>query len=185
MAEPFVGQIITVGFTWAPEGWFPCDGRSLPIAQYDALYTLLGTTYGGDGVTTFNLPKMNGRVPLHAGQGQGLSLYIQGQALGTESVALTANNTPPHTHSLNFSKNAGTVTNPKSTATPPVPLAVGVNVLSQLTGGFYAKPAAGANTPFRPESVTISPGGQPHENRQQFTVLNYIIAWAGIFPPQG
>ncbi len=182
MAEPYVGQIISVGFNFAPVGWFPCDGRPLPISQYEVLYTLLGTTYGGDGVTTFNLPNLNGRVPVGAGQGKGLSNYIQGQMLGTESVTLTGSNTPPHTHAIAFSAEPATLTSPKSTATPPAPLAVGANAQTLLNGMYDNKPATLAL-----KSGTIAPfvGGQPHENRQQFVVLNYIIAWSGVFPSQG
>ena len=180
MATPFVGQIISVGFNWAPEGWLPCDGRLLPIDQYTVLYNLLGTIYGGNGTTNFGLPNLNGRVPLGMGQGQGLSAYVQGQTLGTESVTLTTQNTPPHTHTINFSTSVGTQTSPKGTA----PLAVGGNGLGALNG-FYHNPPAGPTVPLRPESITANnTGGQPHENRQQFLTLNYIIAWAGIYPSQ-
>src|SRR5689334_7486790 len=108
MAEPFVGQIISVGFNFAPLGWFPCDGRLLDISQYEALYALLGTTYGGNGQTNFGLPNLNGRVPVGVGQGKGLSNYIQGQTLGTESVTLTGSNTPPHSHAIAFSAEPAT-----------------------------------------------------------------------------
>jgi microcystin-dependent protein len=178
MADPFLGQIISVGFNFAPDGWLPCDGRIMPISGYDALYALIGTTYGGDGQTNFALPNLNGRVPLGVGQGQGLSLYLQGQAMGTESVTLISSNTPPHTHNVNFSTKDGTATSPKGAA----PLAMGKKVTDKLVG-FYAKEEA--NTSLRPESIAFNhPGAMPHENRQQFLVLNYIIATAGQFPPR-
>jgi len=182
MAEPFVGKIISVGFNFAPLGWFPCDGRLLDISQYEALYALLGTTYGGNGQTNFGLPNLNGRVPVGVGQGKGLSNYIQGQTLGTESVTLTGSNTPPHSHAIAFSAEPATLTSPKSTATPPVQLAVGANSQTLLNGMYDNKTAAIA---LKPGTISTFTGGQPHENRQQFVVLNYIIAWSGVFPSQG
>lgn len=115
MATPFVGQIISVGFNFAPLGWFPCDGRTLQISEYQLLYQIIGTTYGGGGVTDFALPNLNGRVPLGIGQGQGqgLSNYVPGQIAGTESVTLLGNNTPPHTHTISFSATAATGVSPK------------------------------------------------------------------------
>jgi len=179
MADPYLGQIISVGFNFAPDGWLPCDGRVLPIGGFDALFALIGTTYGGDGVNNFALPNLNGRVPLGVGQGQGLSSYLQGQAMGTESVTLLTSNTPPHTHTVNFSIKDATAVNPKP---PSGALAMGKKVTDKLVG-FYAKETA--DTPLRPESITFNhPGSTPHENRQQFVVLNYIIATAGIFPPR-
>jgi microcystin-dependent protein len=179
MADPFVGQIISVGFNWAPDGWFLCNGQTVPISQYEALYALLGTMYGGDGQSSFGLPNLNGRVPLGMGQGPGLSNYVQGQALGVEQVTLTAQNTPPHTHTIAFSTSAGTQTSPKGSGA----LAVGGSAVAALKG-FYAKPPAGPTIPLRPQSITFNnTGGQPHENRQQFLTLNYIIAYNGIFPP--
>lgn len=185
MAEPFVGQIISVGFNFAPVGWFLCDGKSVPISQYEPLYALIGTTYGGDGVQSFNLPNLNGRVPLGAGHGQGLSTYVQGQMLGSEEVSLVGGNTPPHTHTLSFSAKAATAISPKTT--PPKPLAVGANAQPALKDGLYTTLGSGvrANIALKKGSITPFLGGQPHENRQPFVVLNYIIAWAGIFPSQG
>jgi microcystin-dependent protein len=177
MANPYLGQIVSVGFDFAPVGWFPCDGRKLPISGYDALFQLLGTQYGGDGINDFALPNLNGRVPLGVGQGTGLSNYVQGQVLGSESVTLTGTNTPPHTHTINFSKNAATGITPKpATGGPP---AVGGNAQTQLKG-LYAKTPG--TIPLLKGTITPFVGGQPHENRQQFVVLNYIIASAGVYP---
>ncbi|HTB40827.1 MAG TPA: tail fiber protein [Reyranella sp.] len=176
MATPFVGQIISVGFDFAPLGWFPCDGRTLQISDYQLLYTIIGTTYGGGGVTDFALPNLNGRVPLGIGQGQGLSNYVQGQVAGTESVTLLSGNTPPHTHTLNFSATAATGISPKAASGT---LAVGTDVNGKLKG-FYADKAG--TVALRPGTITPFVGGQPHENRQQYLVLNYIIAWAGVYP---
>ena len=175
MATPFVGQIISVGFDFAPLGWFPCDGRPLSISEYQLLYTIIGTTYGGDGVSTFALPNLNGRVPLGTGQGPTLSPYVQGQVAGTESVTLLGNNTPPHTHTINFSASAATGISPKAASGT---LAVGTDITKLK--GFYTDKAG--TVALRPGTITPFVGGQPHENRQQYLVLNYIIAWSGVFP---
>ncbi len=173
MSQPFVGQIIPVGFNFAPVGWLLCDGSSLSIAEYQVLFTLLGTTYGGNGQTTFNLPDLRGRGALGMGQGSGLQPYIQGQASGSENVTLVANQIAAHTHALNAA----------STTTSAVPL--GTTVLGTPDAEFiYA--TSGASTTLASGSIGAAPGGsQPHENRQPFQVINYIIAFAGIFPSQG
>ena len=177
MATPFVGQIISVGFNFAPLGWFLCDGSLQDIAGYETLYALLGTTYGGNGTTTFGLPDLRGRAPLSMGTGKGLSTYVQGQMLGVEQVTLTANNTPLHTHPVSLSVNSAT------TATPATGTTLGTNVQGALTG-FYA--AGPATQPLSAATFRANTnGGLPHENRQPFVVLNYIIAWAGVFPSQG
>jgi microcystin-dependent protein len=176
MATPFVGQIISVGFNFAPLGWFPCDGRTLQILDYQPLYAIIGTTYGGGGISDFALPNLNGRVPLGTGQGQTLSPYVQGQVEGTESVTLLGNNTPPHTHTINFSATAAKGVSPKAASGT---LAMGADVNGSLKG-FYANKAG--TVPLRPGTITPFVGGQPHENRQQYLVLNYIIAWSGVFP---
>jgi microcystin-dependent protein len=175
MATPFVGQIISVGFNFAPVGWFLCDGTLKPIDQYEALYQLLGTTYGGNGQSTFGLPDLRGRVPLGMGQGQGLSPYVQGQTTGVEQVTLTGSNTPLHTHSIAFS--AKDVTDAK----PATGFTVGTNVVSAISG-FYS-PGPG-DVGLRGGTITANAGGVPHENRQPFLVLNYIIAWSGVYPTQ-
>jgi microcystin-dependent protein len=175
MATPFVGQIISVGFNFAPEGWFLCDGTLKPVDQYTPLFQLLGSTYGGNGTTTFALPDLRGRVPLCMGQGQGLSSYLQGQPTGVEEVTLTAGNTPLHTHSISFSAN--NVTDAK----PSTGFTVGTNIQPAISG-FYAP--GPANVGLRGGTITNNAGGVPHENRQPFLVLNYIIAWAGVYPSQ-
>lgn len=181
MATPFLGQIISVGFGFAPVGWYPCDGRLLDVSEYNALYALLGTTYGGNGQTTFALPNLNGRVPLGQGQGQGLSNYLQGQQVGTEEVSLTSGNTPSHTHTISFSPLDAVLDSPKPVSGSPV--AVGANTNDALKG-FYATGKT-ATIPLIPGMVTSTGSGLPHENRQQYLVLHYIIAYAGIYPSQG
>jgi microcystin-dependent protein len=174
MSDFFLGQIISVGFNFAPVGWFPCDGRSLPIAQYDALFSLLGTTYGGDGVQTFNLPNLNGAVPLGAGQGPGLSPYVQGQVGGFETVTLTAAQGPAHSHTLMASSQAGAA----AQATTAMALAQNAQTAVNMYG------PAPATTSLLPSSISTSSGGQPHENRQPYLTIFYIIAYSGIYPSQ-
>ena len=181
MAEPYLGQIISVGFNFAPVGWYPCDGRLLDISGYEALSAVLGTTYGGNGQTTFALPNLNGRVPVGQGQGQGLSSYIQGQQFGVENVTLTQTSMPAHTHTISFSKNSATTDSPLPISGANVGMGTDINT---ALPGFYVVNKS-ATIALKPDAITATGGSQPHENRQQFLVLNYIIAYAGIFPSQG
>jgi len=181
MAEPFLGQIISVGFNFAPLGWALCNGAPLSIAEYPALFQLLGTVYGGDGISTFNVPNLNGRVPLGQGQGQGLSPYVQGQQMGVEQVTLISGNTPSHSHTVSFSQVGATLDSAKPVGGKNVAMAA--NSLGVLKG-FYLAGSAGT-VALKGDAITLAGGsGIPHENRQQYLVLNYIIATAGIFPSQ-
>jgi microcystin-dependent protein len=172
MAEPFVGQVIAVGFNFAPVGWLPCNGQLLAISQYDVLFALLGTTYGGDGQTNFAVPDLQGRTPLSFGTGPALSNYVLGQKTGTESVTLLANQVGSHTHGLLASSQTGTIAKPTSNTT--------LSVSGQSLVSVYS-PAAPSTT-LSSKAIGLSTGGQPHENRQPFVTLNYIICYAGIFP---
>jgi microcystin-dependent protein len=173
MAQPFVGQVIAVGFNFAPQGWFLCDGSLLSIAQFDVLFELIGTTYGGDGQTTFALPDLRGRGALGTGQGPGLSNYILGQSGGVESVALASNQFASHTHALQAA----------ATATTPTPGSAVVLGTPAAGTTLYAPPPS--TTTLAPSAVSPGGGsGQSHENRQPSSTINYIIAWAGIFPSQ-
>src|SRR3954447_15423241 len=113
MSQPFIGEIRMFAGTFAPAGWALCQGQPMSISENDALFTLIGTTYGGDGQNTFNLPDLQGRIPLHHGQGAGLQNYIMGEAAGVESVTLTTNQIPTHTHAYAASTAAGTDNNPQ------------------------------------------------------------------------
>jgi microcystin-dependent protein len=175
MAQPFVGQILAVGFNFAPNGWFLCQGQLVPIAQYDALYNLIGTTYGGDGTSTFALPNLCGRVVINQGQGPKLSNYLLGQISGSENVTLVANQNGAHSHGLLASSKTGT------TITPGATTALAQN--DQALADMYS--TAATNTSLAPGSIGPAGGSQPHENRQPFMTLNYIIAWAGVYPSQG
>lgn len=163
--EPFVGQLMCVGFNFAPKGWALCQGQLLPIAQYTALFSLLGTMYGGNGQTTFALPDLRGRVPMSFGQGPGLQNYDQGQVSGSENVTLIINQIPMHNHTVACSS-----TDPSDT-TPVggVPAA----------GGSYSTTA---NATMLPTMIGQAGGNQPHSNMQPYLVLNWIIALEGIYP---
>lgn len=168
MSEPYVGQILAVGFNFAPVGWAFCDGSLLSIADNTVLFTLIGTTYGGDGVNTFALPDMRGRVPIHQGTG-----FVSGQRAGTETVTLAATQVPVHTHALQASGLAGSTNTPTSatnlaTTSTPVPI--------------YAAP--GTNVALAPQAIGAAGGSQPHDNLQPLVVVNYIIALFGVFPSQ-
>jgi microcystin-dependent protein len=173
MSEPFVGQVIAVGFNFAPVGWHMCDGSLLPIAEYTALFSLLGTQFGGDGVNNFALPDLRGRAALGAGQGPGLQPYNVGQAGGAESVALTSGQIGSHAHALAA---AGTVTTP----TPGSGVVLGTPAAATP---IYA--TAGTAATFASTTVSPSPGsGGAHENRQPSATISYIISLNGIYPPR-
>lgn len=171
MSEPYVGQITAVAFGIVPKGWALCNGQILAIAQNQALFSLLGTTYGGNGVTTFALPDLRGRTPIHWGTGPGLSTIAIGQAAGTENVTLTVNQLPMHNHIAM----ASTIT-----ADQPVP-----------GGHLWATESAGATAMYSDQnpSGTMSQnalgsagGNQPHNNMQPYLTISFIIALQGIFP---
>jgi microcystin-dependent protein len=170
MSEPFLGEIRMGGWNFAPQGWALCNGQLLSISQNTALFSLLGTTYGGNGQTTFALPDLRGRVPVHFGQGPGLSNYDQGQVGGTESVTLTPNQMPVHNHHVNSYDNQGS----SGTPTGNFPAADGT--------GFTADWNDTSSTQMAPGMLTNSGGGQPHSNIQPFLTVNFVIALQGIFP---
>ena len=173
MSNPYVGEIRLLGFNFAPMGWIPCDGRLLAIAQYDVLFALIGTIYGGDGVTTFAVPDLRGRIPVHQGQGPGLSTYVLGQKAGTETVTLTMNQIPSHTHQMVATTAAANTGTPGSAVLP--------GTVSNQT--MYVTDTSGG-TPFTmaPQSMTTAGGSQPHENCMPTLTVNYAISAFGIFP---
>lgn len=174
MDQPYIGQIMLFAGTFAPVGWLLCNGQLLSIAEYQALYTIVGTTYGGDGIQTFALPNLQGRIALHAGQGPGLTNRVQGESSGSESVTLTVNQIPAHTHPL-FANSGG------ANAT-----ANGNAILSNRTnadGDLINEYSNGApNTTLQPQSMSVTGGTQPHNNMMPTLVLNYCIATEGIYP---
>jgi microcystin-dependent protein len=165
--EPFIGQIQLFGFNFAPKGWASCDGGLLPIGSYSALFSLLGTYYGGNGQTTFGLPDLRGRAPMHFGTGPGLTPRPIGERAGTEAVTLTTNQIPAHGHGINGS----------AAATSKSP--------SALVPGFNsAAPAYGPpdGTKMAADMVDLTGGMQAHDNMQPYLAVNYCIALEGIYP---
>lgn len=175
MAEPFLGQIIMFGGNFAIRGWATCDGQLLPIAQNTALFSLLGTTYGGDGRTTFGLPDLRGRVPVHMGQGPGLSAYQLGDKGGSEAVTLSTNQIAAHSHAatanaLNAAGNANTAAG---------------NIWAKDAGtqsATYSNAAPNATMSASAVSIANAGGNQPHPNVQPYQCLNFLIALQGIYP---
>lgn len=178
MAEAYLGQIIAVGFKFAPPGWALCDGSPLLISGNEALFSLLGTRYGGDGVKTFALPDLRGRLPIHQGQGAGLANYDVGQNGGEETCTLTNNNTG-HTHSVMTA--ALPDTPPKTITAVPGPT---VTLTKNLNAKVSLYADANPNQAFNNGALWAAGQGQAHENRQPFLVINFIICTAGIYPSQ-
>lgn len=163
MGQPYIGEIRMFGGNFAPADWAFCNGQLLPIAQYDALFALIGTTYGGDGQTTFALPDLQGRIPVHIGPG-----FVQGQKSGEENHTLTINEIPSHSHAVGAKTQATTN-------------AVAGGVYGG--GGLSAYKGSGGGT-MNAAMVQINPGNQPHDNMMPFGVVTFIIALFGIFPPR-
>jgi len=168
MSEPFVGEIRMFAGTFAPRGWAFCDGQLLAVSQYDALFSLLGTIYGGDGRTTFALPDLRGRIPIHAGSGPGLSPRTQGERGGAESVTLTTGEMPPHQHSQLASGEVADRADPSE-------------ALSAVQEAPAYGPAANLVS-MQADTVAVAGGSQAHENVQPFLCLHFIIALVGIYP---
>jgi microcystin-dependent protein len=169
MSNPFVGEIRIFAGNFAPAGWALCDGQAMPISENEVLFQLIGTTYGGDGQSTFNLPNLQSRVPLHQGTGPSGSTYVLGEAAGVEQVALNVQQTPAHSHPIVATTNIATATGP------------GGNVLAQSSvAKMYIQDAT--DTPMANTSVTPIGGSQPHENLQPYQCVNFIISLFGVFP---
>ncbi len=172
--DVYLGMIAMFGFNFAPQGWALCNGQLLSIAQNSALFSLLGITYGGDGVSTFGLPNLQGRVPIGMGNGSGLTPRTQGEMSGTENVTLLSTEMPVHTHLMTASGDS-----------PTQAIAQGASMASSGRGGntmpiVYAN---GVTTPVNMASGTTAAGGnQAHNNMQPYLVMNYCIALQGIFP---
>lgn len=172
MADLFIGQIIEVGFNFAPSGCAYCNGQLMSIAQNPALFALIGTTFGGDGQQTFGLPDLQGRTPIHMDQGPGLTNRVIGEKSGSETVTLTISQLPQHTHQLLAYGSAGSSRTAQN------------NLLgseSQNKTSFYS-PAPSPNVLMDPRSLANTGGNQPHTNIQPYLAVNYCIALLGIFP---
>ena len=175
MAEPYIGQIIMFAGNFAIRSWAFCDGQLLPIAQNTALFSILGTTYGGDGRTTFGLPDLRGRVAIHEGRGPGLSNYQLGQKGGQERVTLQTTEIPAHNHTgtLRCVDDDGSLAGPKDN-----------NLANASSGTPYSSGAADANMKTGSVTTDNTGGNQSHYNIQPFQVVNYEIALQGLFPPR-
>jgi microcystin-dependent protein len=171
MPEPYVGEIRMFAGNFAPAGWMLCQGQTLPISENDILFTLIGTTYGGDGEETFNLPNLASRVPMHMGTGPDSVTYQIGEAAGTESVTLTVQQIPIHTHAMIATADVGTASSPDS------------NILAQ-SANIKAYAEVNPNQGMAATMVGPQGGNQPHENCQPFLVINFIISLFGRFPSQ-
>ena len=176
--DQYLGQILMVAFDFAPRGWALCAGQLLSIQQNQALFSLLGTTYGGDGRTTFALPDLRGRMALHPGQGPGLPNYRQGERSGTPTTFLSVNNLPPHNHPINASSGEGTQSNPTG-AFPANANVVAERGADPVGVDAYA---TSSNGTMASGMVGNSGGGQAFNNMPPYLALNYIIALQGIFP---
>ena len=172
MADPFVAEIRIFPFNFAPKGWAFCDGQLLPLSQNTALFSLLQTTYGGDGKSTFALPNIQGNAPMHPGQGPGLSLHDLGETGGSQTVTLLESEIPAHSHRINASAGEGTATSP---AGQLLASGVGVNMYSTTTNPL---------TQLNPNALTPAGGDQPHNNMMPYLTLNFCIALQGVFPPR-
>lgn len=175
MSNPFVAEIRIFGFTFAPRNWAFCDGQLLSIAQNTALFSLVGTYYGGNGQTTFGLPNFQGCTGVHQGTGPGLSTYDLGELSGTTTVTLTQGQLPLHTHAVNAI----------------VPLTLTQELHSPTAAAFlassspdfvYSDAAPSPNTSLSPTAITVAGQGLPHDNMQPYLVVNFCICMAGVFP---
>ena len=171
MADPFVAEIRIFPFNFAPKGWAFCNGQLMPISQNTALFSLLGTTYGGDGKSTFALPNIQGSAVMHPGQGPGLSLHDLGETGGSDAVTLLESEIPAHSHAVNASQGDGTEGAPAGQL-PATGIAI-----SQYQ-------APGPLTNLTPSAVTPAGGDQPHNNLQPYLAFNFNIALQGVFPPR-
>ncbi len=171
MADPFVAEIRIFPFNFAPKGWAWCDGQLLPLSQNTALFSLLGTTYGGNGKSNFALPDLQGRAPMHPGQGPGLSLHDLGETGGAETVSLLESEIPLHSHAMRASQADGGNGSPQAER-----LATGLGI------GMYAAPSALIK--LSDNALTPAGGDQPHNNMQPYLTFYFCIALQGVFPPR-
>jgi len=174
MADPFVAEIRIFPFNFAPRGWAWCNGQLLPLSQNTALFSLLGTTYGGDGKSTFALPDLEGRAALHPGQGPGLSLRDLGQTGGSETVTLLQSEIPSHSHTLRANADFADVQTPSPAR----------SIARSQNANAYKAPAGQPVVDLSPQALAPSGGSQPHNNMQPYLTLYFNIALQGVFPPR-
>lgn len=179
MADPFVAEVRIFPFNFAPSGWAFCNGQLLPLSQNTALFSLLGTTYGGDGKSTFALPNLQGSVPMHPGQGPGLSLHDLGEQGGSETVTLLVSEMPAHTHTQLAHGGDATTPNPNGQL-----LAKGLWDDGTAAGLVGAYSSQAPNTTMSPLALAPAGGSLPHNNMMPYLSLNFCIALQGVFPPR-
>jgi|SRR5580658_4557246 microcystin-dependent protein len=167
MSIPFIGQLLLASWNYAPKGYATCNGQLLPISQNQALFAVLGTTYGGDGIRTFGLPNLQGRTPVGYGAG-----VVIGQTAGQDAHTLLAAEVPSHTHALQATTTSASIISP------------GGNLLAATAGAATLYTGASGLAPMNAATISNAGGSQPHENRQPFLVMNWCIALTGIFPSQ-
>jgi microcystin-dependent protein len=173
MADPFIAEIRIFPFNFAPRGWAFCDGQLLPLSQNTALFSLLGTTYGGNGKSNFALPNMQGNAPMHPGQGPGLSLHDLGETGGSETVTVLESELPSHTHALGAQNiPLGGVATPSG------------NVLNRPASGNLFGTVSPAVVSMSPQGIAPTGGDQPHNNLMPYLTLNFCIALQGVYPPR-
>jgi microcystin-dependent protein len=173
MADPFVAEIRIFPFNFAPTGWAFCNGQILPISQNTALFSLLGTTYGGNGQSTFALPNMQGSAPMHPGQGPGLSLHDLGEMSGSQTVTLLTSEIPAHSHGIMAAASPANLNAPGNDR--GIARSAGGNAYTANTANLVTK---------HPQALAISGGSLPHNNMMPFLTLNFNIALQGVFPPR-
>ena len=174
MGQPYVGEIRMFGGNFAPNGWMFCEGQTLPISENDVLFQLIGTTYGGDGEETFNLPNLASRVPIHMGTGPDGTTYQLGEMAGTEQETLTIQQIPSHTHP-GLASATGQVQSPANAVLATATSAqTGIRIYNTTT----------PDVPLHPSAISPTGGSQPHENTQPFLCINFIISLFGVFPSQ-
>lgn len=173
MADPFVAEIRIIPFNFAPRGWAFCNGQLLPLSQNTALFSLVGTFYGGNGKSNFALPDLQGRAPMHPGQGPGLSLHDLGETGGSETVTLLESEIPSHNHGLRAFLDPGDLADPSTRS-----------LARTGTGNLYQTNAVGLAA-MSPQAIAPSGGDQPHNNLMPYLTLNFIIALQGVYPPRG
>jgi microcystin-dependent protein len=171
MSEPFIAEIRIFAGNFAPRGWAFCNGQLLPIAQNTALFSLIGTTYGGDGRTTTALPNLQGRAPMHPGRGPGLTSRLLGQRGGVETITLSESQMPNHNHSLQGTSSPASTNAPNNTTT-----------LARSINGNSYKLGATADASMDTGALLPAGGGQAHNNLQPYLAINYIIALVGMYP---
>ena len=168
MGTPYVGEIRMVGFNFAPAGWASCDGSLLPISEFETLFNLIGTTYGGDGQSTFAVPNLAGRIPIHLGTGNGLSTRTIGELAGVEQVTVTNAQMPLHSHAAQAQTANGALSNPQN------------GIWAGSAAALYS--TGQPNVPMRAGLVNPAGSNQPHENMMPFLAINFIISLYGIYP---